>query len=188
MLKNSRTQYFSYKYYKFYYLTILEKFKGKVSFVEGGNSRQETVKNAFLSEYKETEKDDVFLVHDVARPFFEKEKLKELIETAKKSKAATLATPIFDTVKYIENHKIKHTIKREDLLLSQTPQAFSTKLYKKAIDFAEKENFICTDDCELVEKLNKEISFIVSSKNNFKITTKEDMLFAEYLMSLEKRF
>lgn len=165
---------------------ILAKFRENIIFVEGKKTRQETVKAAFLSHYKNHAKDDIVLIHDAARPFFRKKYVAKLIETAKITKAAILATPIVDTVKYIKNSQIEKTIKRENLLLSQTPQAFSIELYKKAIENAETENIICTDDCELVEQIGVKISFILSSRTNFKITTEKDLDLAKYLMNLEE--
>ena len=165
---------------------ILAKYKKNVIFVEGKKTRQETVKVAFLSHYKNHSKDDIVLIHDAARPFFRKKYVTKLIETAKTTKAAILATPIVDTVKYIKNSQIEKTINRKNLLLSQTPQAFSIEIYKKAIENAQTENIICTDDCELVEKIGVKIDFIISSRSNFKITTKKDLELAKYLMSLEE--
>lgn len=164
---------------------ILKNYQKNIHFVEGGQTRQESVKNAFFFGIKIYKNEDIVFIHDAARPFFDKEKLLELIQTVKKTDAAILATKVVDTVKFSTNHQIEKTINRQNLFLAQTPQAFSVKLYEKALKNAEKKELTCTDDSELVEKINKEITILESSKKNFKITTKEDIKYAEFLMSFE---
>ncbi len=165
---------------------ILKNYKKDIHFVEGGKTRQESVKNAFILGLERYKNEDIVLIHDAARPFFDKTKLQELIQIVKKTNAAILATEVVDTVKFSTNDTVKRTINRQNLFLSQTPQAFSIELYKKALKNAEKKRIICTDDCELVEKLNEKIAIVESSKKNFKITTKEDLKYAEFLMCFEK--
>lgn len=162
---------------------ILKIYKKNIHFVEGGKSRQESVKNAFLFGLQIYKNEDIVLIHDAARPFFSKESLLNLIQTVKKTNAAILATKVIDTVKYSTNNQIKKTVDRKNLFLAQTPQAFSVNLYKKAIKNADEKNIVCTDDCELIENLNKKIEIVESSKENFKLTTKEDLRFAKFLMS-----
>lgn len=165
---------------------ILKNYEKNIHFVEGGKTRQESVKNAFLFGIQNNKNEDIVLIHDAARPFFDKKKLLELIQTVKKTKAAILATKVVDTVKFTTDGQIKKTIDRQNLFLAQTPQAFSIKLYEHALKNAEKKGFKCTDDSEMVEKLNEKVTIIESSKKNFKITTKEDLKYAEFLMSFEK--
>lgn len=164
---------------------ILKNYQKNIHFVEGGQTRQESVKNAFFFGIKIYKNEDIVFIHDAARPFFDKEKLLELIQTVKKTDAAILAAKVVDTVKFSTNHQIEKTINRQNLFLAQTPQAFSVKLYEKALKNAEKKELTCTDDSELVEKIKKEITILESSKKNFKITTKEDIKYAEFLMSFE---
>lgn len=163
---------------------ITNKFKNYVNIVKGSNTRQATIKNAFLSYYKNQNDNDIVLIHDAARPFFNISDIIKLIELAKKEGAAILATPATDTVKYAENFKIEKTISRSNIYLAQTPQAFKINLYRKALAKANnKINY--TDDASLIEQLNHKISIVESSKINIKITTKEDLYFAKFLIEKE---
>jgi 2-C-methyl-D-erythritol 4-phosphate cytidylyltransferase len=45
---------------------------------------------------------------------------------------------------------------------------------------------IATDDSSLVERAGYRVKIIKGSSNNFKITTKEDWIMAEALLSFEK--
>lgn len=165
---------------------ILNRFKENVVFVEGASTRQKTVKKAFLKEYLNHKKTDLVLIHDAARPFFEIEKLKLLIKTAKLKKAACFCCKIVDTVKQIKNEKIKKTLNRNELVLSQTPQAFEINLYKKALELNEKQNKTVTDDCQLIENLNYSVTPIFCEKTNFKITVKEDLTYLDFLAKQQK--
>ncbi len=166
---------------------ILNKFDDGIVFLEGGKTRQETVKKAFLYCCKKFKNAKFVLIHDAARPFFEIKYLKKLIQAVKEKKAATLACPVYDTVKYAINNEIHHTLNRNNVVITQTPQAFSIDLYKKALALAENLKLKVTDDCGLIEQLNHKIALIISSKTNFKITTKEDFKYAEFLFTTKEQ-
>ena len=160
---------------------ILNRFKKNTIFLEGGKTRQETVKKSFLVCHEKFKNAKTVLIHDAARPFFDVETVKKLIETAKEKKAAALACPIYDTVKYVKDNIVKHTLNRDKIFVTQTPQAFSVKLYEKALKLTENLNITITDDSSLLEKINVKVSLVKSSTYNFKITTKEDLQYAEFL-------
>ena len=165
---------------------ILARFKKYIVFVEGADTRQKTVKKAFLAEYLNHEKTDLVLIHDAARPFFEVEKLKFLIKVAKIKKAACFCCRIVDTVKKLKNSEIEKTLNRDELVLAQTPQAFEIDLYKKALELNQKQKKYVTDDCQLIERLNHKIAPIFCEKTNFKITTMEDLTYLEFLTQHKK--
>ena len=165
---------------------ILKGLEKHICFSQGGVTRQETVKKAFLKFYENYDKTDIVLIHDAARPFFDINLTKTLIKTAKETKAAILAQPINDTVKKTNSLLVKTTLNRNQLFLAQTPQAFEINLFKQAILNNEKNEKFCTDDSQLVENLKFDVKIIPSFKTNFKITTKEDLKFAEFLILNEK--
>lgn len=149
--------------------------------VSAGKTRLESVKNGL----KEVDKDcDIVLIHDGARPFFEKETVLQGIKKTYKSGACILAVPVKDTIKKVIKDKIFKTIKRENLYLAQTPQIFKAEIIKKAYaKVAEKDLAAFTDDSSLVEKiLGLEVEIVNSSYQNFKITSLEDMQLAEILI------
>ena len=74
------------------------------------------------------------------------------------------------------------TIPRQNLWLTQTPQAFKFDLLKKAYKAAYDEKFYGTDDASLVERIGKKVKMIEGSYENIKITTPEDLIMAEALM------
>lgn len=152
----------------------------KIKVVAGGATRQQSAKNAFLNCSKNN---NLVLIHDAARPFIQASSIKKLVHIAKKTKAATLASFATDTIKLVENKKVKTTLNRENIALIQTPQAFNFQLYEKAVKFAEKNHFNFTDDCQLVEKLGVPVTIVENSNLNLKITTPFDLQIAEFLAS-----
>jgi 2-C-methyl-D-erythritol 4-phosphate cytidylyltransferase len=77
---------------------------------------------------------------------------------------------------------IERTLERDRLYLIQTPQTFERELICKAHRKAFDEGFAGTDDASLVERLGVPVSVIMGSYDNIKITTQEDLLFAEALL------
>ena len=119
-----------------------------ITFVIGGKTRQESVKNAV-----ETIDDcDYIIIHDGARPLVTPETVVKTLDEAQIRKAAATGVYVKDTVKVVdENLNIVGTPNRKNLVLIQTPQIFDFATYKQALKKAEEEGRDYTDDCQLVE-------------------------------------
>ncbi len=125
-------------------------------------------------------KSDIVLFHNAANPLVSQEEITKVIAAAKKHGAALVAQPVKDTVKQINNGLfVKKTLDRRKLWLAQTPQAIKYELAKTAFGIAKKQGFYGTDDVSLVERLGKRVKIIPASWQNIKVTTKEDLVFAE---------
>ncbi len=148
--------------------------------VVGGSERQHSVKNGLNAV---SQNSDIVIIHDGVRPFLTEKNITDVVASAKKSGAAILAVPVKDTVKEASGEYISRTIPRENLWLAQTPQAFRYNVIKKAFENADNLGLTGTDDASLVEATGKEVSIVLGSYNNIKITTPEDLLFAEALVS-----
>src|ERR1700682_3541985 len=93
----------------------------QVRLVEGGDSRQESVENALATLPPDTE---LVAVHDAVRPFIEHDILDKVFNEAAECAAAIVGIVPVDTVKQIQRNKVRTTIPRERLILTQTPQVF----------------------------------------------------------------
>jgi 2-C-methyl-D-erythritol 4-phosphate cytidylyltransferase len=146
--------------------------------VEGGNSRQQSVENAFSAIDPAT---DLVAVHDAVRPFVELETIGRALEEAAVTGAAIVGIVPVDTVKQVSGAqagktKIRATILRERLVLAQTPQVFRYEVLKMAFQKAREDSFIGTDESSLVERLDQiEVSVVLGSDRNIKITRPGDM-------------
>lgn len=159
---------------------LLEKYQiSKVKgLVPGGKERQNSIYQAL----KSTLGEGIILVHDAARPFIKKEFIHRLAETAEKSGAAIIGVPAKDTIKKAANGTVVETIDRSSLWMVQTPQAFRISLLKAAYKKAEEEQYIGTDDASLVERLGEPIAIVEGDYDNIKLTTPEDLYFAEAIL------
>ena len=150
-------------------------FKG-VSFVAGGERRQDSVANAFA---KTSSKADVILIHDAARPFVTQDVIARAIDGAKNYGAVVVAMPAKDTVKQTGkanpdgSRLIRGTIPREDVYLAQTPQAFRRDILSRAL--TEGAAVDATDEAMLVERLGVPVHVVEGDERNVKITTQEDL-------------
>ena len=94
-----------------------------VEFIAGGRTRAESVGNA-LEMVGAREK--IVLVHDAARPFVTRERIRALIRTALRKGACILASKTTATVKqtHAVSGRIRKTLDRRRIYLAQTPQVF----------------------------------------------------------------
>jgi 2-C-methyl-D-erythritol 4-phosphate cytidylyltransferase len=159
----------------------------KTVLLEGGENRQQSVANALAA--ISADANDVVLVHDAVRPFVNAEIIHDVIAAAAKYGAAIVGVPAVDTVKQVERTAegaiIKATIPREKIVLAQTPQGFRYGILKRAFDEAITDGFIGTDEASLVERSGQQVSVVMGSPRNMKITTPADLELAEYYLKRE---
>jgi 2-C-methyl-D-erythritol 4-phosphate cytidylyltransferase len=156
----------------------------KVSVVEGGDTRQESVRNAL--KMLPADEEDIVLVHDAVRPLIDSATIERTIESVGHHHAAIVAVPAVDTIKQVERTAdgaiITTTIPRERIVLAQTPQGFRFRLLRQAIEAAELDGFTGTDEASLVERLGIEVAVVLGSPRNFKITQPGDLALAEFYL------
>jgi 2-C-methyl-D-erythritol 4-phosphate cytidylyltransferase len=165
---------------------IVEKYQFKkiLKLVRGGKSRQQSVWNGLKAIRSEC---SIVVVHDGVRPFVNRQMIELSIEAADEHGAAVVAVPVKDTVKRAVKGKKIQTLPREEIWLAQTPQSFRFPLLMKAYQKAYQEEVLGTDDGFLVERLGNPIVLVQGDYANIKITTPEDLTFAEAYLPKEKR-
>jgi 2-C-methyl-D-erythritol 4-phosphate cytidylyltransferase len=151
--------------------------------VEGGPSRQETVARCLQQVAADAE---VVLVHDAVRPFIELEMIPRVIAAARQDGAAILGIPSVDTVKQVQRHMILGSIPRERIVLAQTPQAFRYPIIREAYARAAADGFHGTDDSSLAERLGYNVTVIMGSDRNIKITKPSDLPLARLYLAQER--
>jgi 2-C-methyl-D-erythritol 4-phosphate cytidylyltransferase len=134
---------------------------------------------------------EVVAVHDGVRPFVMPGEIDRVVAAARASGAAILVAPVADTIKDIENGRVKTTPPRHSLRRALTPQCFRYDLLKRAydqLDEVESAGIEVTDDSLLVERLGVEIIAVEGSARNIKITNEEDLALAEALLKTSQEF
>lgn len=144
--------------------------------IVGGDTRCKSVLNGVL------EVSNPFVaIHDGARPLIQDDIICDTINTAFKTNAAAPAVLSKDSIKTVQNGMLVSNVDRESVALVQTPQVFDTDLIKGALTKAL--DFNITDDVSAVELLGVSAAMIQGSYHNIKITTPEDILFAQSIWS-----
>jgi 2-C-methyl-D-erythritol 4-phosphate cytidylyltransferase len=154
-----------------------------VRFVEGGDTRQQSVEHALTALAPDTE---LVAVHDAVRPFIDTDLIEKVITEAAQTGAAIVGIVPVDTVKRVHKNKIRATLPREHLVMAQTPQVFRFELLKRAFELARDDNFSGTDEASLVERLEQvEVSVVQGTDRNIKITKPTDMDLARLFLAEE---
>lgn len=154
--------------------------------VAGGKERYHSV----YAGLKAAEGCDLVLIHDGARPFIDEQMLERVTACLCKYPACVVGMPVKDTIKMSgEDGCVAETLPREKLWTIQTPQAFSYSLIKDAYDKmlcmekAGRLDVKITDDAMVAEQIsNTSVRLVEGSYNNIKITTPEDLVFAEAIV------
>jgi 2-C-methyl-D-erythritol 4-phosphate cytidylyltransferase len=151
--------------------------------VTGGASRQQTVAIALAQAPSSTE---IAVVHDAVRPFVTLEQIQNVLNAARQTGAAILGIPSVDTVKQVERQIVIGTIPRERIVLAQTPQAFRYTLLTEAVTRAAQDGFMASDESSLVERLGQEVTVLMGSERNIKITKPSDLPLARLYIAQER--
>ncbi|MBF0467380.1 MAG: 2-C-methyl-D-erythritol 4-phosphate cytidylyltransferase [Desulfamplus sp.] len=127
----------------------------------------------------------IVLIHDGVRPFVDHGLISRCIAGVLEHGACIPAVPVADTLKRKDSDGfVSEVVDRENLYQVQTPQAFDLDLVIKAHEQALISGISATDDASLVEKTGARVFMTSGLARNIKITTKEDLLFAEYVVSM----
>ena len=153
------------------------------SVVQGGSSRQESVKLGLLAFSKEVR---LAAVHDGARPLVSGELIDKVIRAAHSYGVAAPAIPVKDTIKVFEGGFIAATPDRSTLRAVQTPQVMDRDLLLGALEKAEQEGTALTDDCSAVEHIGMRVRLVEGEERNLKVTTPLDLKIAELLLEEKK--
>ena len=171
-----------------------EKFGRPVRVLRGGATRQESVARALDEVSADTE---FVLVHDAVRPFVTREQIERVMAEAQACGAAILGIPATDTIKEVKRVAqsrasqtedvalITATIRRERIVLAQTPQVFRGSLLKEAFARAAADGATASDEAMLVERLGNDVHVVHGSERNIKITRPADMELARFYLQQE---
>jgi 2-C-methyl-D-erythritol 4-phosphate cytidylyltransferase len=156
---------------------ILSSLKKKVAVVPGGPRRQDSVLEGLKQAPEAFE--GVVLVHDAARPLVDVRLIEEVARAAEQAGAALPVLGLVDTVKRLRDGCVVETLDREELVAAQTPQGFRFDLLVSAYEAAFRDNVTLTDEAMAVERIGAPVRVVPGSAQNRKITTPEDLAWAE---------
>ena len=145
----------------------------------GGQERFHSVRNGLQAMSQEVE---YIGVHDAVRPMVSKKLIIRLMLEAEGHPAVipTIAPP--DSYRIVQSEG-SHIIDRSTLRIVQTPQVFQAKTLREA--YEQEFTPLFTDDASVVEATGTEITLIEGERENIKITTPADMIFAQAIISTQ---
>jgi len=145
--------------------------------VSGGITRFQSVKNGLNSI---TDNDEALVaIHDGVRPLVNKFTIDNCFRIAQLKGNAIPFIPLNDSIRKVEGLNSIH-VNRDDYKAIQTPQVFHLQLIKNAYSQNYQEHF--TDDASVLENIGESINLVDGNRENIKITTPIDLLFAEAIL------
>lgn len=142
---------------------------GKVSAsVTGGATRADSVR---LGVAEVPHDAAVVLVHDAARPLLDDAVLGRVVTALGEGwDGAVPALPILDTVKRIDGERVAETLRRDELRVVQTPQAFVADVLRSALTGSE------WSDCSAaVEAAGGRVRVVDGDPRLLKVTDADDL-------------
>ena len=128
--------------------------------------------------------DSIVVIHDGVRPLVSAETIRNGIRYALEHGAAACGVHPKDTIKGMDEAGFSSgTLDRSRYLLIQTPQCFRTKEILKGHDEIFKRKKMVTDDTMVYEECFGPVYLYEGDYANIKITTEEDLLLAEQILS-----
>ena len=145
--------------------------------VAGGAERFHSVKCGIEALGSDVE---YIAVHDGVRALVSKRLIIRTLLDAEKSGATIPVVEVADSFRRVDGAE-SHIVPRSELRAVQTPQIFSAELLRRAYEQPFDSSF--TDDASVVEAMGHRISLVDGERSNLKLTTPEDLEWAEYYLS-----
>ncbi|MFC2115608.1 2-C-methyl-D-erythritol 4-phosphate cytidylyltransferase [Bacteroidota bacterium] len=146
----------------------------------GGETRFHTVKNALGM----VTPGNLVAIHDAVRPLLYRSTIDDCFEAAEKTGAALPCVEINDSVREI-TRKGSRPLNRDTIRLVQTPQVFQYDILVKG--YMQEYSVKFTDDASVVEKAGFPVTLVRGNPENIKITTPEDLNFADVVFDAYKK-
>jgi 2-C-methyl-D-erythritol 4-phosphate cytidylyltransferase len=145
--------------------------------VAGGTERFHSVKCGLEALSPDVE---YVAVHDGVRALASKKLIIRTMLDAEKHDASIPVIEVADSYRRISGDD-SQIVPRSELRIVQTPQIFKASLLRRAYEQPFDTAF--TDDASVVEQLGQRISLVEGERSNIKLTTPDDLSWAEWWLS-----
>jgi 2-C-methyl-D-erythritol 4-phosphate cytidylyltransferase len=160
-----------------YQLCYEHSFTEKYGLIPGGHTRFHSVKNGLESI---SDLDGLVAVHDGVRPVIGKEIIADSFKKAAQYGTAVVSVALKDSIRSVETGSNKAE-DRTKFRLIQTPQTFRLDWMRDAFSQPYQDGF--TDCASVLESAGYPIQMINGAYENIKITTPEDLRWAEIYLN-----
>lgn len=142
----------------------------------GGKERFDSVKSGLRALSEEVE---YIAIHDGVRALVSKRLIVGTMLEVEKCDAVIPVVDAVDSYRVVEGEESR-VISRASLRIVQTPQVFRSEILRRAYEQPFDARF--TDDATVVESLGVKINLFKGDRSNIKLTTPEDMIYAEAML------
>lgn len=147
----------------------------------GGKERFDSVKNGIKALSEEVE---YIAIHDGVRALVSKRLIIGTMLEVERCDAVIPVVDAVDSYRVVDGDESK-VISRSQLRIVQTPQVFRSDILRRAYEQEFDARF--TDDATVVESLGVKITLFDGERSNIKLTTPEDMIYAEAMLQQSER-
>lgn len=156
-------------------LDSMQKFRG---FSEPGENRQLSIYHGLEDIGAYAEDEDKILIHDAARPLLSGDMITDCLQAAEGHDGAIPVLPMKDTVyASLDGKKIHSLLDRSTIFAGQAPEAFVFGKYLEANRRLLPEKILeIHGSTEPAILAGMDIAMLPGEENNFKITTKADLI------------
>ncbi len=152
-------------------------FSCSIDYCRGGQHRFESVQNG-LAQLKPSVQ--LVAIHDAVRPLVHTSTIVRAFQRAQERGNAIPVVDVVDSLRKRNGDGRNYSVPRSEYCLVQTPQCFQKEIILEAYKQEYSNHF--TDDASVVEGLGIPIELVEGNRDNVKITTPSDFLFAEWML------
>lgn len=161
----------------------------KIIVLEGGETRNDTIRNAinYIKSNFPIDDDSIIVTHDSVRPFVSHRIIEDNIKMASEFGACDTVIPATDTiVESVDGDTISSIPLRDHYYQGQTPQSFKINKLDSLYNNLSKEEIDSLTDAAKIFTLNNEDVFLVEGDvTNIKITYPYDLKLANTILKGE---
>ncbi|XP_068342129.1 2-C-methyl-D-erythritol 4-phosphate cytidylyltransferase, chloroplastic-like [Pyrus communis] len=168
--------------YKDVFEDAKHKIQKELKFTLPGKERQDSVYSGLQAIDLTSE---LVCIHDSARPLVSSGDVAKVLKDGCLNGAAVLGVPVKATIKEANSESfVVKTLDRRTLWEMQTPQVIKPQLLREGFELVNREGLEVTDDVSIVEHLKHPVYISEGSYTNIKVTTPDDLLLAERILSM----
>ena len=147
-----------------------------ISVVPGGGSGQESIYNGLDEAVRLFGDNNIVLIHDGVRPYFENDLIGRCIDSVKRYGSAISVSPSNETVACVKNNEIVSTTIRSESYFARAPQCFYlSDIYNSHLKARNEGVDNIIDSCSMMLKYgDKTLHTVQTCPENIKITTPID--------------
>ena len=157
--------------------------------VNGGENGQDSIRNGLYDIVKRhNDDDDIVLIHDAIRPMVSNEVISDNIRVCREyGNAITVIPCTAAMLKTFDSIESEEQVPRDNLKITQTPQAFFLKDIVAAHKLALSKGITnSVASCTMYIELGKKLYMSMGSEKNLKLTTTEDIEIFKALLNSKK--